>query len=326
VIRFPDIQKPRQHDQVTPWLVFGFLVLALILGGAGCGDSSQLEETTRSLVIYTSQDRVYAEPIFQQFTEETGIEIKAQFDNESAKTMGLAKRILAEQVNPVCDVFWSNESLAVRKLAQAGAVQGFEELGYRMRVLIINTNLVSTDDAPASLKDLTLPKWKGKTVMAYPVFGTTATHMLALREEWGPDVWEPWCEGLIENEMKIVDGNSMVVRLVGAGEAAVGLTDSDDLAVGLSKGLPLLSVPLKNELCAIPNTMGMVTGAPHPTEAMTFLRYVQSNDVLSDMVEGSALVSSEPPPNDDSLLYIFWPEIMTEEKDSFNWMRETFIR
>ena len=44
------------------------------------------------------------------------------------------------------------------------------------------------------------------------------------------------------------------------------------------------------------------------------------------MVEASALVSSEPPPNDGSFLYIFWPEIMTEEKDSFNWMRETFIR
>lgn len=299
--------------------------MTILIGITGCSPS-QPEETKRSLVVYTSQDRVYAEPVFKQFTEATGIEIKAQFDNESAKTMGLAKRILAEQINPVCDLFWSNESLAVRKLVEAGAVQGFEEFGYRMRVLIINTHLVSMDKAPASLRDLTLPEWKGKTVMAYPMFGTTATHMLALREEWGAHVWESWCRGLIENDVKIVDGNSMVVRLVGAGEAAVGLTDSDDLAVGLSKGLPLTSIPLKNELCAIPNTMGMVTGAPHPTEAMAFLKFVRDNNVLSDMADASALVSAEAPPGDASHLYIFWDEIMAEEKESFDWMRETFIR
>lgn len=291
----------------------------------GCGPS-QPEETTRSLVVYTSQDRVYAEPIFDQFTESTGIEVKAQYDNESAKTMGLAKRVLAEQTHPVCDLFWSNESLAIRKLAEAGAVQGFEEFGYRMRVLIINTNLITLENAPTSLKDLALPAWKGKSVMAYPMFGTTATHMLALREDWGPDVWEEWCRGLLENEAKIVDGNSMVVRMVGAGESAVGLTDSDDLAVGLAKGLPLTSIPLENELCAIPNTLGIVTGAPHPTEAMAFLKFIQSNDVLSDMVEASALVSSDPPPNEGQSLFIFWPEIMNEHQESFDWMRETFIR
>lgn len=318
-------QIANHYWPLDSWLACRFLPMALLLFATGCG-SSQPEETTRSLVVYTSQDRVYAEPIFNQFTKATGIEIKAQFDSESAKTMGLAKRILAEQTHPVCDLFWSNESLAVRKLAEAGAVQGFEELGYRMRVLILNTNLVSSENAPASLKDLTLPKWNGKAVMAYPLYGTTATHMLALREEWGADVWEPWCQRMIENEVKIVDGNSMVVRLVGAGEAAVGLTDSDDLAVGLSKGLPLTSIPLKNDLCAIPNTVGMVTGAPHPTEAMAFLTFIKANNVLSDMVNASALVSAEPPPHDDQFLHIYWAEIMAEEKETFHWMRETFIR
>jgi iron(III) transport system substrate-binding protein len=80
-------------------------------------------------------------------------------------------------------------------------------------------------------------------------------------------------KGLVSNKTKIVDGNSMVVRLVGAGEASVGLTDSDDLAVGLSKQLPLASIPLKNELCAIPNTVAMVQGAPHPELAMAFINY-----------------------------------------------------
>jgi hypothetical protein len=46
----------------------------------------------------------------------TGIEVKPVFDNESAKTMGLVKRLMAEQIQPVCDVFWSNEAMAARKL------------------------------------------------------------------------------------------------------------------------------------------------------------------------------------------------------------------
>ena len=57
-----------------------------------------------SLTIYTSQDQVYAEPIFKAFEETSGIRVKALYDHESVKSMGLAKDF-AEKGHPICDLF-----------------------------------------------------------------------------------------------------------------------------------------------------------------------------------------------------------------------------
>ena len=62
--------------------------------------------------------------------------------------------------------------------------------------------------------------------------------MLALRQKWGDEAWSHWCQKLADNGLRTVDGNSAVVQMVGQGDAWIGLTDSDDLAVGLRQRLP----------------------------------------------------------------------------------------
>ena len=314
------LMRSKGWVQMTGGVLLFCLTLAI-----GCGPAT-MPVKQNFIVVYTSQDQIYAEKIFKKFTVDTGIEVKSVFDNESVKTMGLIKRLMAEQAQPVCDVFWSNEAMAARKLSLAGIVVDFEEFGYRSRVLIVNTNRIELSEAPKSIKDLISRKWKNKVAMAYPLFGTTATHILALKEAWGSEIWESWCEGLVANKTKIVDGNSMVVRLVGAGEALLGLTDSDDLAVGLSQQLPLASIPLENELCAIPNTVAMVKDAPHSEGAMSFINYVQQEEILADLVDNSALISAKLPPEENAFQSIFWPGILAEEKESFSFLRDTFLR
>jgi len=66
-----------------------FFLLVLILFGTGCGESPK----KKFVVLYTSQDQFYAEPILKEFTERTGIEVRSVFDTESAKTAGLAHRL-----------------------------------------------------------------------------------------------------------------------------------------------------------------------------------------------------------------------------------------
>src|SRR5580700_4973525 len=84
--------------------LMGLLVMA------GCGGKSP------EVVIYTSQDEVYAEPIFKDFEKETGIPVRAVYDSESVKTVGLVNRLIAESANPQCDVFWNNEEFRTRQL------------------------------------------------------------------------------------------------------------------------------------------------------------------------------------------------------------------
>ena len=86
--------------------------------------------------------------------------------------------------------------------------------------------------------------------------------------------------------------------MVGRGDAWIGLTDSDDLAVALRQGLPLVSIPLNQELCPIVNSVGWVRGRNHGALVDSFVSFLKAPTTLQAMVEQSALVSQGPPPED----------------------------
>src|SRR6266404_1363521 len=83
-------------------------LLLLLFGGCNTNRNS--------LIVYASPDQAYAEPILHEFTRQTGIKVKAVYDSEAVKTVGLANRLLAERARPQCDVFWNNEELRTRQL------------------------------------------------------------------------------------------------------------------------------------------------------------------------------------------------------------------
>jgi iron(III) transport system substrate-binding protein len=249
-------------------------------------------EAQNQVVIYCAQDQVYSEPIFLEFEKETGIKVRPVFDSEAVKTVGLANRLVAEREHPRCDVFWGNEELRTRQLAGRGVFRetnGWAAFGYRTRRVVINTNRLSMATAPHSLLELTNANWQGKVALAYPQFGTTATHFAALRQFWGPAVWENWCHGLAANKAFLVDGNSAVVKLVGAGEACLGITDSDDISDGQREGLPLVALPLSQETLLIPNTVAVTRHAPHPEAAQRLFMFLQRPEVVSRLIAAKAL-------------------------------------
>ena len=49
------------------------------------------------VIAYCAQDQVYAEPILREFAKQTGIKVRAVYDSEAVKTVGLANRLLAER-------------------------------------------------------------------------------------------------------------------------------------------------------------------------------------------------------------------------------------
>ncbi len=129
----------------------------------------------------------------REFDKQTGIKARAVYDNEAVKTVGLANRLLAERSHPQCDVFWGNEEMRTRQLAAQEVFRetnGWAAVGYRSRRIVINTNRLSLAAAPHSLLELTNEIWRGKVALAYPQFGTTATHFHALRQYWGDALWQ----------------------------------------------------------------------------------------------------------------------------------------
>jgi iron(III) transport system substrate-binding protein len=302
------------------FLPLGLALIAALMGGCGW----HVEPT---VIVYCAQDQVFAEPLLAEFTRQTGIKARAVFDSEAVKTVGLANRLLAEKDHPQCDVFWGNEELRARQLAAQGvfrATNGLMVFGFRSRRIVINTNKVSLAEAPRALAELTNAAWRGKVALAYPMFGTTATHFLALRQRWGDAPWQAWCRALQANKPFLVDGNSVVVKLVGQGEAWIGLTDSDDIAGGIHEGLPLAAMPLTPETLFIPNTVAVVRGAPHPTEAEQMFQFLQRPGVAERLVKEAALEGAQA--GQPQGVQVDWKALLTDLDSATETMKQIFLR
>jgi iron(III) transport system substrate-binding protein len=317
-----------RSELITQWWLF-LIPLVIIPGSVLMFSVWPARKESQQVVAYCAQDQTYAEPIFRDFEKQTGIRIRAVYDNEAVKTVGLANRLLAESGHPQCDLFWGNEELRTRQLAARNVFRetnGWAAFGYRSRRLVINTNKLSQSTAPHSLSELTNSAWRGKVALANPQFGTTATHFQALRQNWGEANWETWCRALAANKPLLVDGNSVVVKFVAQGEALVGLTDSDDIADGQREGLPVAALPLTQEMLLIPNTVGVVQNAPHSQAAERLFEFLQQRAVVERLVSARALEGVSMSEVTSPTLKVNWEALLRDLEPATAKLNEIFLR
>jgi iron(III) transport system substrate-binding protein len=69
-----------------------------------------------TLVVYCTHDLVYAEPVLEEFTRQTGIQVTIVGDTEATKSLGLIERLLREGDQTPCDLVWNNEVLGTIRL------------------------------------------------------------------------------------------------------------------------------------------------------------------------------------------------------------------
>jgi len=286
-----------------PGKYFSFLVILLVLGNLlACSPNGE----ARQVVIYTSVDQVYAEPVLKRFAVETGVQVKPVYDVEATKTTGLVNRLIAEKDRPLADVFWSGEFVEMLLLQEKGVLQAYRSPdaadipaiykdpdGYwtgfagRMRVLLVNKNKVNHDHGmpPTSVDDLLDPAYPPDQVgIAQPLFGTTLDHAAALYALRGPQQGRAFFQALKQRGIQVVDGNSVVRDMVSDGRLGVGLLDSDDACVALGNGAPVkIIIPDQKPqekggtalgTLIIPNTIGVVAGAPHLAEARQLVDFL----------------------------------------------------
>ncbi|MCZ6792049.1 MAG: extracellular solute-binding protein [Planctomycetota bacterium] len=281
--------------------LFRLSLLSLaILGG---GLTACREDQGPVVVVYTALDSTFSRPIFEDFTRKTGIRVLAQYDTESTKTVGLTNRIRLEKNRPRCDVFWNNEIVNTLLLKREGFLAPCrpEEAknypdrykdpeGYwygfaaRARVINVNTELVPRDRYPDSIDDLADPSWKGRTGIAKPLFGTTASHVACLVAANGEERTRKFLQSLAENGVQIHGGNKGCAEAVAGGHNAFALTDTDDAMIEKDAGRPVDIIYPDSAgdgpgTLFLPNTLAIVKGAPHPEEALRLIEYLLSAEV-----------------------------------------------
>ena len=188
---------------------------------------------------------------------------------------------------------------------------------------------MDVEDLPKTVEDLALDKY-GKDgipwAMAYPMFGTSSTQAAALYVLWGPEKALDYYETLQKNGLTLVDGNSVVKDFVAAGKVPFGLTDTDDAEEGMSENDKLDIFFLDQEgmgALVIPNTVSIITGAPHPEEAKEFIDYLQSEEAQRMMYDSGWLDENI---SDINILDMDWEELYQQLEPSKDAMTELFAR
>jgi len=339
----------RPHLRFLPFVALGFILVAM--------SACQQKDVGSEVIVYTSVDQVFSEPILRQFERETGIQVKPVYDVETAKTTGLVTRLAAERERPRADVFWNSEFLQTLRLKQQGlleasdavAVAGLPAIsfdperywygvGARARVFLVNTALVGPSDYPRSLGDLLNPKYPAGSVgIALPIFGTSATHAAALYASQGAEKTRAFYEQIQTRGVRICDGNSTVRDLVVSGQLWFGLTDSDDALGAVKRGAHVTVIAPDQDAqgtMIVFGTVARVRGAPHPVEAQKLIEFLLKAETEQALIQSGCfqwslrgVISATPMfPNGLRAMDIDADSVLRYLPLSTQQLREIFVR
>ena len=297
---FPHMSPRTRRRQIVSLLLLALLIAVL----SACNGTQEPK-----VVIYTSVDQVFSEPILQAFEDETGIQVEAIYDVEAAKTTGLVNRLIAEKERPLADVWWSGEFaqtillqeeevLAPYRSANAEGIPAayrdpddyWTGFAGRARVILINTDLVPAGSKPTGLADFLDPTWPSdKLGIAYPLFGTTATHAAALYAGEGQEAARSYFQQLADRGVQVVDGNSVVRDQVADGTLAFGLTDTDDACGAVRSGAPVEIIfpdqgAGERGTLIVPNTVALIAGGPNSENGQALIDYLLSLETAEELI------------------------------------------
>ena len=249
-----------------------------------------------SLVVYSGRSESLVGPIIEQFREATGIDVSTKYGS----TGEIAATILEEGGNSPADVFFAQDPGGLGAVAQAGmfsALPGdvtslvpswaqspaghWVGISGRARTLVYNTESLTEEDLPASIFDLTDPKWKGRIGWA-PTNGSFQAMVTAMRVLWGEEKTTEWLEGIKANEPGIYPKNTPQVAAAAAGEIDVGLVNHYYLHRFLQEEGDAFGARNYHPTAGGPGSLVMVAGAgilktsPNGDNAQKFLKFMLS--------------------------------------------------
>lgn len=234
----------------APLARLGLLVLLIVTlvtvlmpafaSDAAPSSSTVTDGTTASdvtLTLYSGQHESLGEALASAFEAATGIKVAVRSGNDA----NLANQILEEGTRSKADVFITEEPGQLAALDQKGLFSPVDPktlaevdprlnpdsgnwVAYaaRSRVIFYNPTLISEEDLPKSILELTDPAWKGK--FAYAPSGAFVSTVTYLINVIGEDQTRAWLQGIKANGVNL-QKNGAVRDAVEAGQIAFGLSN-----------------------------------------------------------------------------------------------------
>src|SRR3954469_8382398 len=215
------------------------LCAVLLTGVAACGGEPAGGPGDKTITLYSGRNEALIKPLLQKFTEQTGIAIEARYGTTAQMAAQLAEEgdrspaeaFLAQDAGALGAVnkkgmFAALPAEVVAKVPERYRAKDGTWVGVtaRSRVLVYNPKLVSKDELPASVFDLTGPQWRGKVAVA-PTNASFQSFVTAVRVQHGEERAKRFFTALKANDVQIRDNNVAIVEDVDAGKVPVGLVN-----------------------------------------------------------------------------------------------------
>tara|TARA_B110000503_G_scaffold41152_1_gene67710 strand:- start:388 stop:1389 length:1002 start_codon:yes stop_codon:yes gene_type:complete len=202
------------------------LVIAAVaaVSVSGCSAEAALSDKS-SITVYAGRSEELIQPMVDQFTLETGIEVEVRY----AGSAELAAQLLEEGQNSPADIFFAQDAGALGAVAKAGLLTKLpdEILGLvppqysaadgswvgvsgRVRTFVYNSDKVA--NVPSSVFDLAEPEWKGRIAIA-PTNASFQAFVTAMRVLHGEEKTLEWLRAM-KNNAVIYEKNSAILEAV----------------------------------------------------------------------------------------------------------------
>jgi len=215
------------------------LSAVLLTGMAACGGDPASEPADKTIVLYSGRNEALVKPLFDKFTQKTGITIQARYGS----TAQMAAQLAEEGEKSPAEAFLSQDAGGLGAVNKKGLLAplpaeltgkvpatyrakdgNWVGVTARSRVLVYNASLVKKEELPSSVFDLTEPEWKGKVAIA-PTNGSFQAFVTAVRVQHGEDKAKEFFTALKANDAQIRENNIAIVEDVDAGRIPVGLVN-----------------------------------------------------------------------------------------------------
>lgn len=258
-----------------------------------------------ALTVYCGREKELVENIFEQFTAETGVKINVKY----GKTAQLALQLAEEGESSPADLFWAQDAGSLSAVSGQGMFteipqtisgrvsetfrhsdKSWVAVTGRVRTIAYSTQRVQTADLPASVADLSQPKYKGKLGWS-PENASFQAFVTAMRKLKGDAATKTWLEAVKNNGAKAYPNNGAIIQAIAAGEIDYGLTNHYYLFEYKAEDpkLPVAQSSFKSgDLGNMMNVsgIGILKSTKNQPVAEQFLQYLLSNRAQKENVSG----------------------------------------
>ena len=202
------------------------------------GSETTIGAPPQELIVYSGRNENFISPVVEAFTAATGIRVRVRYGDG---TSDLATTIINEGETTNADIFWAQDPAWIGAIGDRGLLATLPDdilalvdpryqdangqwvgVTGRSRVFVYNPDLVSQDELPRSVYELTDPKWQGRIAIA-PTNGSFVAFVSAMELADGSEATREWLEGMAANDVERFASNGAILGAVAAGDVAAGL-------------------------------------------------------------------------------------------------------